>query len=140
MKVNKVSRAILKAGAVFEAERSFSQNDFDTFAVLSGDNNPIHVDPVYASGTHFGVTVAHGMLLYTGLRGFLQKLFPGSSQLFHQMMFPSGTTAGETIRYRAEIVSLVPEKHQIKLKVQVFRSCGNLGLDGETLIKWEELS
>jgi len=130
----------LKPGNVFETERCFSQNDFNSFAALSGDNNPIHVDPDFASKTHFGSTVAHGMLLYTGLKGFLQNMFSGSVQLSHQMMFPSGTPAGETVRYRVEIISLDTEKETIRLKVQMIRPCGNLGLDGETLLKWEGLS
>ncbi len=130
----------IKPGNVFETERCFSQDDFNAFASLSGDNNPIHVDPEYAAQTHFGATVAHGMLLYTGLKGFLQNLFPGSVQLSHQMMFPSGTTAGENVHYRIEIISLEPEAKTIKMKVQMYRPCGNLGLDGETLLKWEGLS
>ena len=130
----------IKPGNVFETERCFSQDDFNAFASLSGDNNPIHVDPEYAAQTHFGATVAHGMLLYTGLKGFLQNLFPGSVQLSHQMMFPSGTTAGETVRYRVEIISINPEKETINLKVQLLRPCGPPGLDGETLLKWEGLT
>ncbi len=140
MNGNEISKSMLKAGAVFETERVFSQDDFNSFALLSGDDNPIHVDPAFASATHFGATVAHGMLLYTGLRGYLQKLFPGSCQLAHQMMFPSGTTAGETVRYRVEVIALDPETRQLKLKVQIFRPGGELGLDGETLLRWEELS
>ena len=140
MNKRNLTRKDLKTGDVFETERCFSQDDFNAFASLSGDNNPIHVDPEFAAKTHFGATVAHGMLLYTGLKGFLQNLFPGSVQLSHQMMFPSGTTAGETVRYRIEIISLEPEAKTIKIKVQILRPCGNLGLDGETLIKWEGLS
>jgi len=34
--------------------------DFDRFARLTGDDNPIHCDPVFAATTHFGATVAHG--------------------------------------------------------------------------------
>ena len=130
----------IKAGDIYEKERCFSQDDFNDFAVLSGDDNPIHVDPDFSAKTHFGSTVAHGMLLYTGLKGFLQNLFPGSVQLSHQMMFPSGTTAGENVQYRIEIISLEPEAKTIKMKVQMYRPCGNLGLDGETLLKWEGLS
>ena len=37
---------------------------FDRFARLSGDDNPIHVDPAFSARTRFGRTVAHGMLLY----------------------------------------------------------------------------
>jgi len=140
MKESSLTEKDIKPGDVYETERCFSQDDFNDFAALSGDDNPIHVNPEFAAETHFGATVAHGMLLYTGLKGFLQSLFPGSSQLSHQMMFPSGTTAGETVRYRIEIIKLDPQKETIKMKILMIRPCGKTGLDGETLIKWEGLS
>src|SRR5688500_2787 len=49
--------------------RSLSQAEFDLFARISGDNNPIHVDPEFSARTRFGRTVSHGMLLYTVLWG-----------------------------------------------------------------------
>ena len=50
-------------------ERTFVQADFDAFAELSGDDNPIHVDHEFAANSRFGRTVSHGVLLYTVLRG-----------------------------------------------------------------------
>jgi len=41
-----------------------TQRDFDRFAELSGDDNPIHVDPAFAARTRFQKPVAQGMLLY----------------------------------------------------------------------------
>ena len=55
--------------ARMERDLSFSQADFHRFARLSGDHNPIHVDPDYAAGTRFGATVSHGMLLFSAVRG-----------------------------------------------------------------------
>ena len=42
----------------------FTQAHFDAFADLSGDDNPIHVDPEFCATTRFGKTVAHGMMLF----------------------------------------------------------------------------
>ena len=46
-------------------ERTLTQQDFDLFAKLSGDSNPIHVDPEFSARTRFGKTVSHGMLLFS---------------------------------------------------------------------------
>jgi acyl dehydratase len=43
------------------AGRTFSMRDQDHFAALSGDRNPIHVDPLFARRTQAGAPVAHGM-------------------------------------------------------------------------------
>ena len=41
--------------ARMERDLSFSQEDFQRFARLSGDHNPIHVDPDYAAGARLEV-------------------------------------------------------------------------------------
>ncbi len=40
--------------------KSMTQETIDKWAHLSGDYNPIHVDPDYAKTTKFGSTIAHG--------------------------------------------------------------------------------
>src|SRR5262245_54164764 len=45
------------------AERAFTSADVVTFAELSGDFNPLHIDPLAARRTHFGERVVHGVYL-----------------------------------------------------------------------------
>ena len=80
-------------------EKVFAQADFDAFAELSGDDNPIHVDEVFSAKTRFGRTVSHGMLLGTILRGMLDRLVPGARQVEQKLMFPSPTYAGDAMRF-----------------------------------------
>ncbi len=86
--------------------RVLLQADFDRFARLSGDDNPIHCDPVFAARSHFGATVAHGMLLYSCIAKGLAELIPrpGAVQLEQSLMFPHPTFVNEPIT-----VSLVVE-------------------------------
>lgn len=79
---------------------SFSQADFDRFAALSGDDNPIHVDPGFSARTRFGRTVAHGVLLITVLTGLLDRLRPGAPITAQDVRFPAPTFAGEEMRFR----------------------------------------
>jgi acyl dehydratase len=57
--------ATLQVGQEESIRRVFSQSDFDRFAALSGDDNPIHIDPEFSARSKFGRTVAHGMFLYS---------------------------------------------------------------------------
>ena len=82
-------------------ERVLTQADFDAFANLSGDDNPIHVDPEFSANTRFGRTVSHGMLLSTVLRGLLDELVPGSTQVSQKLMFPAPTFSDEPLRFSA---------------------------------------
>lgn len=43
--------------------RYLTQDKIDAYAAASGDHNPLHIDPDFASHTRFGSTIAHGMLV-----------------------------------------------------------------------------
>lgn len=79
-------------------QRVLLQADFDRFARLTGDNNPIHCDPEFAARSHFGATVAHGMLLYSCIcKALTEQIGPGVVQLEQTLMFPNPTFAGDRI-------------------------------------------
>ncbi|MEO9530913.1 MaoC family dehydratase [Roseibium sp.] len=82
-------------GAVFKWTPD--QADFDAFAELSGDDNPIHVDPAFSARTRFGRTVSHGMLLYTRVFGHLDALYPGRRHVMQSLMFPNPAYANEEL-------------------------------------------
>ncbi len=84
-------------------ERTLTQDDFDRFAKLSGDDNPIHVDPDFSAATRFGRTVAHGLLLNAILRGLVGTLVPGGRQVSQSLKFPAPTYANDLMRFRAAI-------------------------------------
>ncbi|MCJ9430135.1 MaoC/PaaZ C-terminal domain-containing protein [Kordiimonas marina] len=84
-------------------ERTLSQDEFHRFAALSGDDNPIHVNPTFAAGTRFGATVAHGLFLVSILRGLMDELVPGGTQVSQSVMFPAPTYAGAPMVFEAKI-------------------------------------
>lgn len=85
-------------------EHTFSQAEFDRFARLSGDDNPIHVDADFASHSRFGRTVAHGLLLCSRLRGLIDQLVPGGHLLDQSVVFEAPTYAGDNMRFSAKII------------------------------------
>ena len=60
----------LKVGATASLTKTFTERDVKSFADLSGDRNPIHIDPQYCAQTKFAKPVVHGMLT----NGFTNKL------------------------------------------------------------------
>lgn len=127
----------LNLGDAFNVKVAFTQQDFDRFAALSGDDNPIHIDPAFSARSRFGKTVAHGMLLYSKACQVLGTLFPGPGtlQLEQELMFPAPTYVGEEITIHIEVVGLQPRAGRAELITQVQRQDGSLGLDGRTVVQ-----
>lgn len=86
-------------------ERSLTQAEFDLFARLSGDDNPIHVDPDFSARTRFGRTVAHGLYLCSILRGLAGQVRPGARQVGQDVRFPAPTYTGDPMRFTASLDS-----------------------------------
>ncbi len=86
---------MLHAGERWRVSLRLTQEDFDAFAELSGDTNPIHIDPAFARRTRFGKTVAHGMLLFSELAAAVsRRLGPTYRVSTQNLVFPAPTFAG----------------------------------------------
>src|SRR5712671_1704133 len=85
----------LRAGERINFATSFTADDVDKFAAVSGDWNPLHVDEAYATQTPFRRRVAHGMLVASLLSRVAGMYFPGRQSLllsaehitFHNAVF-----------------------------------------------------
>lgn len=95
-------------GDAFEtAERTISEQDVLAFAALSGDNNPLHVDPQYAATTQFGRQIAHGLLglsVATGL-AWQTGVLEGTTEAFTALdwKFRAPIFIGDSVRLRIEV-------------------------------------
>ena len=88
--------------AAITARWTPQQADFDRFAALSGDDNPIHVDPEFSARTGFGRTVAHGMLIYSRVWALIAAARPGARHVGQTLMFPAPAYAGEELQLHIE--------------------------------------
>jgi acyl dehydratase len=93
--------------------RTVTQEDINTFAELSGDDQWIHVDVERAkTESPFGTTVAHGNLTLSLIDGFRKSMIASSGFAlgvnygWNKVRFPAPVPAGSRVRARAEVVSV----------------------------------
>lgn len=80
-----------------------------TFANVTGDQNPLHVDPAYAE-PRFGGVIAHGVLLVGFFSALLATELPGPGAVARALnvRFKSPARPGDDVRVEVKIVELIP--------------------------------
>jgi 3-hydroxybutyryl-CoA dehydratase len=59
---SKTGPAETVTGELPSLSRQITQSQLEEYSGVSGDHNPLHLDPEFAAGTQFGRIIAHGML------------------------------------------------------------------------------
>jgi acyl dehydratase len=90
--------------------RTVTEADVSSFAGLSGDFNPLHVDGVFAEAGPFGARVAHGALVFSIATGLRQQMpiFRGSLRALLELRswrFLAPVHLGDTVSVITSVLS-----------------------------------
>ena len=124
------------SGKSVTVRRTFSQADFERFATLSGDDNPIHVDPEFSAKTRFGRTVCHGMLLYSTICQVVGEKLPGPGavQLKQSLLFPTPTFTDEEMTICLEVIEVRPDDGVATLETTISHPDGRIACQGQCAV------
>ena len=91
MDITNITFDELAIGDGIEVSRLVTARDVELFAVVSGDHNPLHLDPDYAATTQFGECIGHGMLIGAFVSAVigLEFMGPGTVYLGQNLEFRS---------------------------------------------------
>ncbi len=109
----------------------------DTFAEVSGDYNPVHVDAAFAATTPFGERIAHGMYAASLVSTVIGTRLPGVNAVYlgQQMRFTAPTRIGDTLTAECEVIDKRADKPILTLRTTVTRQDGVAVLEGEAVVK-----
>ncbi len=95
----------------------FSQADVVDFARVTGDNNPLHLDPEFAARTVFKRPIIHGMLGASIFTKVLGTEFPGYGSVYLAQTFEFLRPMYVETDYEATftVQSLNPDKHTAEI-------------------------
>lgn len=90
----------------------------DTFAELTGDHNPIHVDEEFAKTTMFGKRIAHGALSASLISAVLGNDLPGPGAVFVELnlRFRRPAFIGDEVIAVAEVAEINERNGRVKMK------------------------
>jgi 3-hydroxybutyryl-CoA dehydratase len=110
----------LAVGLVKNMSWTITSSDIDAFAALSGDVNPLHVDPSFARDRGFPDRVAHGFLLGAKVSAFVGTVMPGRDCLLleSQLSWLRPCFAGDTVNLSGEITELSIDSRVMRIKIR----------------------
>jgi len=118
-----LSYEAIRVGTEAEFSCVVTAEDVRAFANLSGDYNPLHIDPDYARTTRLGRCIVHGMLLAGLFSRLLGMYLPGRRCLYlsQNTDFVHPVYAGDRLR----VVGVVHQKQDATRSLTIRTSIAN---------------
>ena len=107
-----------------------------TFADLTGDANPVHLDDAYAAGTRFKRRIAHGMIAAGLISAALANDLPGPGTVYlsQTLQFKSPVYPGDTLTTTVEVKAVRTDKPIVTLDTICRNQEGVVVLEGEAVV------
>ena len=122
----------MKLGDSASFTKTVSEHDVYTYAGVSGDFNPAHVNEVEAQKGMFGKRIAHGMLSAGFISTVLGTQLPGPGTIYlgQELKFTRPVRFGDTVTATCTVSEIRAEKNIVKLDTTCTNQHGEVVLQG----------
>jgi len=112
----------LQVGDKFSINRVITAEEVRTFADVTGDDNPIHVDADYARETRFGKPIVHGVFLLGIVSKVLGRDFPGHGSVAVNIScrFLRPVPVGSEITVEVRVAEKIEKYKHVRMRVYVY--------------------
>ena len=126
----------MKLGDSASFTKTVSEHDVYTYAGVSGDFNPAHVNEVEAQKGMFGKRIAHGMLSAGFISTVLGTQLPGPGTIYmgQELRFTKPVFFGDTITATVTVAELIPEKNRAILDTVCTDQNGEVVIKGKATV------
>lgn len=121
-------------GMRFSFTENISEDAVDSFAELTGDRNPLHMDAAFAVASGFERRVVHGFFLGGLVSRLVGMYCPGEKALLQSssLRFHTPVHVGDTVTVSGVIDSFSPENNVVILKIEITDAAsGTLRVSGK---------
>jgi 3-hydroxybutyryl-CoA dehydratase len=107
----------LSVGQSAELDREVREADLVSFAAVTGDENPLHLDEAYAAKTPFKGRIAHGMLSAGYISAVIAMRLPGPGSIYvsQSLKFLRPVRIGDLVKARVEIAAIDADRGWVTL-------------------------
>lgn len=128
---------MIEVGTTYRHSFSFSQEEVNRFAEVTGDKNPVHLDEKYAATTMFKKPIMHGFLGGSIFSKVFGTLFPGEGTIYLKQSMAFMKPMYVNTEYEAvfTVKELNKEKHRIQVETKIIeKSSGAETITGEATV------
>lgn len=119
-----------------EITKRIDETDIQTFADLTGDHNPVHLDDAFARTTPFKRRIAHGMLTASLISSVLASKLPGEGSIYlgQSLQFVAPVFPGDEITARVTVKEIREDKPIVKLETICLNQHSEVVIRGEATV------
>lgn len=123
----------LRVGMEISREFEITAAEVDAYARLTGDNNPLHMDPDFAHAAGLRGRVAHGMYLAGLLSRMIGGELPGPGALWfgQELSFEEPVYVGDRLTITVRIAQVSAVTRAVRVEVEARDQHGNMKLRGK---------
>ena len=129
----------LEIGAQAFTSRVITEDDIQTFALVAGDCNPVHIDREYARNTIFSEPIAQGMLIGALISGVLGTKLPGPGCIYisQDFKFLKPVKVNDIITAFVEVINIHAKASGkiVVLKTWCVNQFNDIVVSGEAVMK-----
>ena len=105
----------IKVGMIESYSQTITDADIKSFAGISGDRNPVHLDEAYAESSRFKKRIAHGMLSSSFFSALFGTKLPGKGCIYvaQNLKFRKPVYIGDTVIATIEVKSINLDKRSM---------------------------
>ena len=131
-KAANINYSDINIGDIFSFERKIYKQDVMDFAKLSGDFNPLHVDPDFGKKSQFKKNIAHGMLAGSLFSTLVGMHCPGEKSLYmsQTLNFRLPLYYDDAITVKGTVINKNDSIKMVTLKTEILKD-GKVVIDGE---------
>ncbi len=131
----KLNLSQVSVGDFAEVEKKMTLDMVKSFASISNDFNPVHLDEKYAANSRYKRQIIHGLMATSLFSGLFGTKLPGEGCVYksQSIKFRRAIHIGEVVTARVEVTEVNIKKKIIRYRTRCFVN-KKVMIDGESEI------